>query len=234
VSRLVTPVDHRGIDDLALTGSTGLYHCARDPEGEVERAAAIVADEIQRWNGRAAHRPDHVERAGQRDVIDVVAGGLRQWPFLTPPSGAAIDQRRPPRQALCRTDAEALHHARPEALDHHVRLRRKREKTYPSQGVLEIDRDRPLVASTKVEAGTERAIEIGWAEPIHAQHVGAHVAEQHPAEGDRSHRGDLDDFQTVEWPHGALTMQIAGRMNAIAVGREHHVPSRAYGGSRTS
>ena len=42
--------------------------------------------------GRTAVRPDGVQRAGERDVVDVVAGGLRERTLLTPARHASVDQ----------------------------------------------------------------------------------------------------------------------------------------------
>ena len=70
-------VDHGGVDHLALARPAGLDQGGADPEGEQHAAAAEVADEVERRHRRLAAAADRLERAGQRDVVDVVAGGVR-------------------------------------------------------------------------------------------------------------------------------------------------------------
>ena len=69
----------------------------------------------------AAHRVQH---AGQRDVVEVVAGRLRQRAVLAPAGHAAVHQPRVARVAGVRAEAEPLHHAGAEAFEQHVGLLR--------------------------------------------------------------------------------------------------------------
>ena len=77
-------VDHRRVDDLALPAALRLEQRAHDAEGEQHAAAAEVADQVERRHRRLAGAAEWAERAGERDVVDVVAGGLRRtgpsWP----------------------------------------------------------------------------------------------------------------------------------------------------------
>ena len=78
-------VDHGGVDDLALARTARVSSsAAHDAEGEQHAAAAEVADEVERRDGRLARAADRVERAGEGDVVDVVAGGRGRtgpsWP----------------------------------------------------------------------------------------------------------------------------------------------------------
>ena len=114
------PVDHGGVDDLALPGGAGLEEGADHAEGEVHAASAEVAHQV---HGR--HRPGVVptevgEHAGEGDVVDVVSGHRGVGAFLAPPGHAAVDEGRVAGEAVVGADPEALGHAGAEALEEHV------------------------------------------------------------------------------------------------------------------
>src|SRR6185436_629058 len=71
-------LDHRRVDHLALARAAGLEQAAGDAEAEQHAAAAEVADQVQRRQRRLALAADGVEDAGERDVVDVVAGAARE------------------------------------------------------------------------------------------------------------------------------------------------------------
>ena len=71
----------------------------RDAEGQQHAAAAHVADEVQRGQRALAGAAEVVQRAGHRDVVDVVAGVVRQRTVLAPARHAAVDQPRVAGQA---------------------------------------------------------------------------------------------------------------------------------------
>ena len=180
-------VDHRGVDHLALARALRLEQRAGDAEGEQHAAAAEVADQVERRHRRLAVAADGVQRAGERDVVDVVAGARRQRPVLAPAGHAAVDQPRIAREQRVGPEAQPLHHAGPEALDQRVGARR-RARAPP--------RRRP---STSGRASTERRPRIitsnqrsrpkprrGSSGRSTQQHVGAHVGEQHAAERPRA------------------------------------------------
>ena len=66
-------VDHRNVEDLALTRLAGFEDRAEHSDREQHSAAAVVADQIQRRH-RGFGRADAVQGAGQRDVVDVMTG----------------------------------------------------------------------------------------------------------------------------------------------------------------
>src|SRR5207302_1167611 len=73
------------------------------------------------------HRPlsgpaDRVQRAGDADVVEVVADARRERTGLAPAGDPAVDQARVAGEALLRAEAHPLGDARPEPLDEHVRL----------------------------------------------------------------------------------------------------------------
>ena len=113
-------VDHGGVDDLALAGAARLDDPADDAEREEHPAAAEVADHVER-RGRLVAGPTEVrERAGERDVVDVVARGVRHRAVLAPPGHPSVDEARVAGEAGVGTDAEPLGDARPEPLEERV------------------------------------------------------------------------------------------------------------------
>ena len=115
-------VDHRGVDHLALARRRALDQRRHDAEREQHAAAAEVADEVERRQRRLALAADVRERARERDVVDVVAGGLRHRAALAEARHAAVDEARILREADVGAEPEPLHHAGTEALGEHVRL----------------------------------------------------------------------------------------------------------------
>ena len=85
-------VDHRRVDDLALARALRLEHRADHAEGQQHPAAAEVADQVQRRQRPLAGASDRAEDAGERDVVDVVAGDRRERPVLAPAGHAAVDE----------------------------------------------------------------------------------------------------------------------------------------------
>src|SRR5579872_109020 len=86
-------VAHRRIHHLTLAGFARLQQSGEDTNHEIKRAAAEIADQIQRRH-RPFRRADRGECAGEGDVVDVVTGGLRKRAVLSPSGHAAINQPR--------------------------------------------------------------------------------------------------------------------------------------------
>ena len=105
-------VDHGGVDHLALAAALGVEQAAHHAEGEEHAAAAEVAHQVQRRHRRLAGPADRLERAGERDVVDVVAGPRRVRAVLAPAGHAAVDELRVAGEHRVGAEAEALHHAR--------------------------------------------------------------------------------------------------------------------------
>ncbi len=92
-------VDHGGVDDLPLARPHALEQRADHAEREQQTAATEIAHEIQRRRRRLAAPADRIERARERDVVDVVTGGLRERPRLPEAGHAAVDEPRVPIEA---------------------------------------------------------------------------------------------------------------------------------------
>jgi hypothetical protein len=101
-------VDHSGVDDLAPARPTRFEDAADEPESEIQRAAGEIADQVQGRGRRPAAAAKGMKRADERDVVDVVPGGLRERPLLAPAGDAAVDEAGVARQAILRAKAEPL------------------------------------------------------------------------------------------------------------------------------
>src|SRR3546814_16885707 len=69
----------------------------KQPGREVQRATAEIADKVQRRHG-LARRADRVERARDRDIIDVVPGPVGERTRLAPTGHSPVDKRRVARE----------------------------------------------------------------------------------------------------------------------------------------
>ena len=101
--------------------------------------------------GFAARATEVRERAGERDVVDVVAGGLRHRTVLAPAGHAAVDELRVAGEARVGAEAEPLGDAGPEALDQRVGLLDEREHRLDAVGLLQVDADRAPAAVQDLE-----------------------------------------------------------------------------------
>ena len=142
-----------------------------------------------------------VEDAAQRDVVEIVARGLRERAVLAPAGEAAEHQARIAGEAHVGTEAEALHHAGAEALDQPVALLDEPQHHLDRTRLLEVDRDRALAAAREVvlRLGIERQ---RAALAVHQHDLGAEVGEQHAAERPGADAGELEDADAGEWTHG--------------------------------
>ena len=110
-------IGHRAVDDLAMAGRARTQQARHHPERQQHAPAAEIADQVDRRSRFLAGAAAGVQCAGQRDVIDVVPGGLGQRPVLAPPGHPAVDQPRVVREQDIGAQAVAFHHARAKALD---------------------------------------------------------------------------------------------------------------------
>ncbi len=132
---------------------------------------------------------DRGEGAGQRYVVDVVAGGLGERPVLAPSGHPAIDEARISAQHHIGAQAQALHHAGPETLDDHIRLLRRVEAQVPAVLGADIHGQlRPAPIDDRVGPAVA-------ALPLNAQDVGAQVRQQHRAVRPWANAGEFDDPQ---------------------------------------
>jgi hypothetical protein len=162
-------------------------------------AAAEVAHQVERRHRRLARPSDRAERAGDRDVVDVMARGRRQRTLLAPAGHSREDQPGVALRAYLRPEAEALGHSRPEALDQDIGVLGEPQQQVDSGLVLEVEADRAAAAAERIhrQPGV-RPAPLG---PVHPQHVSAEIGRDHAAERGRRQAGDLDDLYAVQWTH---------------------------------
>ena len=185
-------VDHRGVDDLPLARLLRLEQRARDAEREEHAATAEVANQVEGRHRRTINVADVREAPCEGDVVDVVARPCGVRAILAPAGHPTEHELRVSRLALLGADAQPLHHAGPEALDERIRGLDELQHRLDPIGVLEIDRDRTAAAAHHIGKG-RRPLAVRSLHAIDSHHVGAHVGQQHRAEGAGADARDLDD-----------------------------------------
>ena len=193
-------VDHRGVDHLALARPAGLEDGADHAEGEEHAAAAVVADHVQRRGRGRADATEVRERAGERDVVDVVAGGVRHRALLPPAGHAPVDQARVAGEARVGAEPEALGDPGAEALDQRVGLLHQPQHGLDAVRVLEVDAD--VTPAARVEHEPARpgrpADEL---RPLDPHDLRAHVGQERAGERPRADADQLDHLHPVQWSH---------------------------------
>ncbi|MNN08828.1 hypothetical protein D3C81_1216940 [compost metagenome] len=144
-------IDNCRVDDLPLAGGTRLQDGAHDAKCGIDRAAGIVADDIERYGRRLALTPDRIEQSGDRDVVDIVPGRLGQRAILAPAGQPAVHQSRIAREACIRPQSEPLGDTGAESLDQCVRLVDQRANQFQLGRILQIDLDRLSVAQHQIK-----------------------------------------------------------------------------------
>ena len=195
------------------------------PEREQHAAAAEVADQVERRHRRRAGAADRVQHAGERDVVDVVAGALGERAVLAPAGHAAVDEARIAREHDVGPEAEALHHAGTEAFDQRVGASRRGASAASAPcAVFRSSVDRAAAAQHDVEAALAAEAEARIGGAVDEQHVGAHVGEHHPGERARADRFELEDAQAGERSHA---LHVAPVLAADLVQRVGDLAERA-------
>src|SRR6266496_5975396 len=106
-----------GIDDLSFLRRSRFENRTDNAEREHEPAAAHVADERRRRPRLSAWWRAERERAGECEVVDVVARRVGERPCLAPARHAPVDELGIARETDVGTEAVALHDAWAEPLD---------------------------------------------------------------------------------------------------------------------
>ena len=126
-----------------LTATSGGENSAHDPECKAEPAAP-VADNRRRRDRRRAWAGGKRERAAQGQIVEIVTSRLGERPVLPPAGHAAVDKPRIAPGAVGRTEAQALHHPGPVALDQCVGGLDEAERLFDRFRALEIEGDNPF------------------------------------------------------------------------------------------
>ena len=96
------------------------------------------------------------------------------------------------------TEPEPLHHSWTKPFDEGVRLRHQIEHSCDRLRLLEVERDRALVAIVEVEARRQVRLDARLGDPVDPQDVGAEIAEQRSSEWRRTDPAHLDDAKAVQ------------------------------------
>ncbi len=163
-----------------------------DAEGQQHRAAAEVTHVVERRHRRLARTADGVQRAADRDVVDVVARCVGERAVLAPAGHAAVDQARVARMAFGGSEAQALHHAGAETFDEHVGFRDDVEHGCGRAVRAQVDLQRAAAAREDVVRRSARA------GAFDADHLRAHVGEQHRAERPGADARHLDHPESLQ------------------------------------
>ncbi|EED99760.1 hypothetical protein BURMUCGD1_1782 [Burkholderia multivorans CGD1] len=169
-------VHHGGINDLPLAAIARFEHSTQHAEREKHRPTAIVADKVQRRNRSTTSGADCRQRARQRNVVDVVAGGWRKRAVLPPPRHATVNEAGIKRATDVGTDPEPFHDTRPVAFQDNVCRCHQLQRGRPVTLFLEVQRD-----DASATHGDIPGIEL-HARAGKMYHVGTHIGEQHRAE----------------------------------------------------
>ena len=196
-------VDHRHVENLALARALPLDQRSEHPHGEECAAAAKVTDQIERRRRRRVTRPDRIEGAGEREIVDVMSCARSQRAGLPPPAHARINQTRIGFAEYFGTESEPFHRARSIPFDKNVCLHRQIANEIVSVGRFQIDRHRGAVAIKKVELRIAAKRAPG-AEAFNAQDVGAQIGEQHGAKRRRAKPGKFQNPNTGSRRHRAI------------------------------
>gem|GEM_PF-6735653 len=146
-------------------------------KGKIERPSPIVADKIERRDGRTSCRADRIECTGNRDIVDVMAGRPGERSVLAPSGHPAIDEPWIAVRDRRRSKTQALHHAGPETLAQDVGALDQADRAFAIRLILEIEEDGCAPAARQIDAGSRLRVRA-----IGPHNVGAHLGKQHRCE----------------------------------------------------
>ena len=196
-------LEQRGFDPLALAGLLPRLQGRQHADGEVE-AGADVGDGERNAIGRAVLGAGHRHQAGHRldHEIEAAAAGIGSG--LAEARDRAQHQPGIARVQGIPTQAQPLHHAGTEILQHDVGTVDQLPEDFQIGRILEIEPDAALVAVPQHE-GRALALDEGRRaahgialRAFDLDDVGAEVAELHAAERARQVRRQVENHQAVE------------------------------------
>ena len=190
----------------------------RDAESAEHAAAGEVAEQVDRRQRFLSLAPDEGQRAGDGDVVDVVAGHARIGTALSPARQPRIDQAGVAAAGDVGPEAEALHDPGPIGLEEDVRLLDQAQHGVHSLRALEVDADRALAA--------RQLIDGAGADAVDAHDVGTEIGENQTAVRCRGQSGHLDDSNPLERFHADF-LSVDGRMTRLRGARRDRLGCRA-------
>lgn len=137
-------LDHRDIDDLALTGLGTLHQRTHDADHGVESAAHVR--ELKAWHcRRSVGRTLKAEDASAREVIQIVPGARCERTSLAIPREGTDDEPRVGLEQRLMREPETSKHPRTKLLEHDVVGTYKAKEHVRRLRLLQIDDGAPLV-----------------------------------------------------------------------------------------
>ena len=188
-------VDHRGVDDLPAPGHLTFQERREYTDDQEHRSAAEVAEQVE-WRHRTlTGAADGVQQTGEGDIIDVVSGAVGARAVLAPAGHAPVHQSGIDLGEVVGPETETFHHSRAETLDEYVSLGDEPEHRLAVGGILEIGLDDLPAAQQGV---TDLSGFRQLARPLHADHIGTEVRQQHRGVRSGTDSGKFDDPDGVQ------------------------------------
>jgi hypothetical protein len=216
-------IEERDIEELTLAGLEPLDVRNQDALHGVERRQA-VGDRHADLGRSRFRKPGHVHQP-RLALDDHVVAGLRS----AGAGGAVAGDRtvnEPPVQSAhpIGPESQPLERARPEVLDEHVGVANQVLEQLAAFRRFQIDGNALLVPVDTQEIGAPAVHErcprsrvVAMAGVLDLDDLGAHVAEQHRAQGSGQHAGEVDHLQPVKREGSGIghkgRVSIAGLLN---------------------
>ena len=174
-------------------------------QGQVQGATPVVAHQVQWRHGFATCFADRVQRAGQCDVVQVVARRMRQRALLAEAGHTAIHKTGVMFVAGRGAKAQPFGHTRAKSLDQHIGAGHQLHQGSNPAGRLKVQCDRTAAACVHVKARRQRQAQAAGLGAVDAHDIGAQVGQQHAAHRRRADTGEFDHLQSVQRSHAPLS-----------------------------
>ena len=192
-------VDHRAVDHLALARARGL----EQRRTRCRRRASMPPPpksptRLSGGGGWLAGTADRLEGAGERDVVDVVAGGAARTgrPGPSRSSGRRRGAGCAPGRRRARSRGARTRRGGSPRCSTSARSTSRAATSTPSGCLRSTPTERRPRLSTSA-GGLSGSPPMHDAGPVDADDVGAHVGEHHGAERARADAGDLEDLDSA-------------------------------------
>ena len=246
-------VEHRDLDLLTTTGPGPGEERQHDAMGR-RHAGDQIGDRVADFHRRAIRETGEVHDARLGLDHEVVARAVRLGARLAESRHRAVHQARVQTRERTVPETELVHRPRSEVLEQHVALLRQLPEDLAPLRRLEVQGDALLAPVHRHEvrrlAPDERrpaARVIALAGLLDLDHLGAHVAEHHRAEGAREDAGEVEHAnasqRSLSFRHGVVLSTRASRGSARSrscarrrdqCGARTAAPGRARRGVRSS
>ena len=227
------PVGHRDVEDGALACAITVAQRGEDRD-HTPHAAADVGELRGRHLRRRAHRPLRAEDSGPSEVVEVVAGALRELARLAVSRERTNDEARVLAAEHGVAEAEAIEHAGAELLEEDVVGANDAQERGLGVGLLEVDHSAPLAAVEELERrGLTARVGRHVAQVVAAARVfdlvdgGAEIGEDERREGPGQEPGQVENTDVLEGTHARCVVRREA-------GRKLRKPSRSRTASRAS